>query len=89
MASWKTRTSGDVTTSLTFAVVVDVDGMRSGLTAWTQGPCDRALNGNWVFPAPVNYEYSHQRGHGKILVRKEPIANILQEALEDPRQADP
>jgi len=42
----------------------------------------RALNGYWVFQAPVGYEYSHKRGHGKILVRKEPVATILQEALE-------
>ena len=42
----------------------------------------RTLNGYWVFQAPVGYEYAHQRGHGKILVRKEPIAAILREALE-------
>jgi len=42
----------------------------------------RTLNGYWVFQAPIGYEYAHQRGHGKILVRKEPIATILQEALE-------
>ena len=42
----------------------------------------RLQNGYWVFQAPVGYRYERSSGHGKILVRDEPIASILQEALE-------
>ncbi len=35
-----------------------------------------------MFQAPIGSEYLHERGRGKILVRKKPIATILQEALE-------
>ena len=42
----------------------------------------RAQNGYWVFQAPVGYRYDRKGGHGKILVRDEPKASILQEALE-------
>ena len=42
----------------------------------------RAQNGYWVFQAPVGYRYDRTGGHGKILVRDEPKASILQEALE-------
>ena len=42
----------------------------------------RALNGYWVFHAPVGYRYEKVEGHGKLLVRDEPVASIIQEALE-------
>jgi len=42
----------------------------------------RTLNGYWCFQAPVGYRYQRTRGHGKLLVRNEPAASILQEALE-------
>ena len=42
----------------------------------------RMMNGYWVFQAPIGYEYKRVAGHGKMLVRNEPIATILQEALE-------
>ena len=42
----------------------------------------RTQNGYWVFQAPVGYRYDRTGGHGKILVRDEPKASILQEALE-------
>jgi len=42
----------------------------------------RTQNGYWVFQAPVGYRYERHSGHGKILVRDEPNASILQEALE-------
>ena len=42
----------------------------------------RTMNGYWVFQAPVGYEYKRTSGHGNMLVRKEPYASILQEALE-------
>lgn len=42
----------------------------------------RTQNGYWVFQAPVGYRYERVGGHGKLLVRDEPNASILQEALE-------
>lgn len=42
----------------------------------------RTLNGYWVFQAPVGYEYKRVSGHGNMLVRVEPMASILTEALE-------
>ncbi|MBT3043385.1 MAG: recombinase family protein [Candidatus Thiodiazotropha sp. (ex Codakia orbicularis)] len=42
----------------------------------------RLQNGYWVFQAPVGYRYQKTSGQGKILVRDEPIASIIQEALE-------
>ena len=42
----------------------------------------RTLNGYWVFQAPIGYRYERVNGHGKLLVRNEPYASILQEALE-------
>ena len=54
----------------------------------------RIERGYWVFQAPIGYEYKHTREHGKFLVRKEPFASIIQDALEGyasgryPTQAD-
>ena len=42
----------------------------------------RVQNGYWVFQAPVGYRYECVGSHGKLLVRDEPNASILQEALE-------
>lgn len=42
----------------------------------------RALNGYWVFQAPVGYRYQRVSGHGNMLVRDEPLASIVAEALE-------
>jgi site-specific DNA recombinase len=42
----------------------------------------RALNGYWVFQAPWGYTYARAHGGGKIMVRSEPLASIIQEALE-------
>ena len=42
----------------------------------------RTLNGYWVFQAPVGYRYQRVSGHGNMLVRDEPVAGILREALE-------
>jgi site-specific DNA recombinase len=42
----------------------------------------RTLNGYWGFQAPIGYRYERVSGHGKMLVRDEPLASILQEALE-------
>ncbi len=42
----------------------------------------RVMNGYWVFQAPVGYRYEKSGGHGKVLVRDEPLASIVQEALE-------
>lgn len=42
----------------------------------------RVQNGYWVFQAPVGYRYERVSGQGKVLVRDEPNASALQEALE-------
>lgn len=42
----------------------------------------RAQNGYWCFSAPSGYRYVKQPGGGKVLVRDEPIASIIQTALE-------
>ncbi len=42
----------------------------------------RVEKGYWVFHAPVGYRYASDRTHGKLLVRDEPLASIVQEALE-------
>ena len=42
----------------------------------------RVMNGYWVFHAPPGYRYEKVDGHGKLLVRNEPLATIIQEALE-------
>ena len=42
----------------------------------------RMMNGYWCFQAPVGYKYARVGHHGKLLVRNEPIASIVQEALE-------
>ncbi len=38
--------------------------------------------GYYVFNAPIGYAYDKVAGHGKLLVRDEPIASILQQGLE-------
>ena len=42
----------------------------------------RLENGYWVFQAPVGYRYQKVSGQGNVLVRDEPRASIVQEALE-------
>ena len=42
----------------------------------------RLLNGYWVFHAPVGYKYEKSNGGGKVLVRDEPAASILEEAFK-------
>ncbi len=42
----------------------------------------RLMSGYWVFWKPKGYRYEKTRDHGKMLVRDEPIASIIQEALE-------
>jgi site-specific DNA recombinase len=42
----------------------------------------RAINGYWVFWAPRGYRFAHQPGQGNVLVRDEPLASIVTEALE-------
>ena len=41
----------------------------------------RLMNGYWVFQVPVGYKYQSS-SRGKILARDEPLASIIQEALE-------
>ncbi|WP_299671766.1 recombinase family protein [uncultured Roseobacter sp.] len=42
----------------------------------------RVMNGYWVSHAPVGFKYEKVKAHGKLLVRDEPLASIVQEALE-------
>ena len=42
----------------------------------------RMMNGYWVFQAPIGYRYQRISGRGNVLVRDEPLATIIQEALE-------
>lgn len=42
----------------------------------------RAMNGYWVTRARIGYRYERVAGHGKLLVRDEPLASIVAEALE-------
>ena len=42
----------------------------------------RVMNGYWVFQAPIGYRYERVTGHGKLLIRNEPVASIITEALE-------
>jgi len=42
----------------------------------------RAMAGYWCFPAPIGYVFKKVQGHGKLMVRDEPIATVLQEAME-------
>lgn len=42
----------------------------------------RIMNGYYPFYTPRGYRHEHRRGEGKVLVRDEPDASILKEALE-------
>ena len=42
----------------------------------------RVLNGYWPFYVCRGYRHEHKAGEGKVLVRNEPDASIMQEALE-------
>ncbi|MCK1463090.1 recombinase family protein [Bradyrhizobium sp. 2] len=43
----------------------------------------RVLNGYWPFASPMGYRHARVSGHaGLLLVRDEPVASIIQEAME-------
>ena len=42
----------------------------------------RLMNGYWVFAAPLGMKYEKVSGHGNLLVRDEPVASYIQEAIE-------
>ena len=42
----------------------------------------RMKNGYWVFHAPPGYRYEMQQGCGRVLLRDEPVASIIQQALK-------
>lgn len=42
----------------------------------------RAMGGYWVTRAPIGYRFEKKIGHGKLLVRDEPLASIVADALE-------
>ncbi|MEM7745633.1 MAG: zinc ribbon domain-containing protein [Pseudomonadota bacterium] len=41
----------------------------------------RLENGNYVFHLPIGYRFGRDKVHGKLLVRDEPVASIVQEGL--------
>ena len=41
----------------------------------------RMQDGYWVLPAPPGYKYERAKSRGKILVRDEPVASVMREAL--------
>ncbi len=42
----------------------------------------RVMSGYWCFQAPIGYKYQRTSGRGNMIVRDEPYAMLLQEALE-------
>lgn len=42
----------------------------------------RVKSGYWLFSPVVGYKYEDVKGHGKLLVRDEPVATAIQEAFE-------
>ncbi len=42
----------------------------------------RCYNGYYCFSAPIGFKYQKVSGHGNMLVRNEPVASIVQEALQ-------
>lgn len=43
----------------------------------------RVMNGFWVHPTPpIGYRYQKTKDRGKVLMREEPFASIIQQALE-------
>lgn len=42
----------------------------------------RAMNGYWVARPPIGYRMERKAGHGKFLVRDEPFATIVADALQ-------
>ena len=42
----------------------------------------RAMGGYWCFHAPPGYRYERAEGQGKMMVRDEPLASIIAEALD-------
>ena len=42
----------------------------------------RTLNGYWCFYPPLGYKFKAVKGHGKLMMRQEPVASIIAEGLE-------
>src|SRR5690606_3946095 len=42
----------------------------------------RVMNGYWPFSAAWGYKYVNSKGRGRVLVRDEPMASIIQEGLQ-------
>jgi DNA invertase Pin-like site-specific DNA recombinase len=42
----------------------------------------RMLGGYWIMKVPIGYKMEKVVGHGKMLIRDEPVASIIQEGLE-------
>lgn len=55
---------------------------QQGRRQTLQKMTSRLEKGYWLFPAPIGYRYQKAQGGGKILVKNEPFASIVGEALE-------
>ncbi|MBO6896747.1 MAG: recombinase family protein [Shimia sp.] len=66
---------------LLFALLASRDREKNAELSHTR-TIARLKNGYWTFVAPYGYKYIKAPGGGKMLVRDEPVASIIQEALE-------
>ena len=64
-----------------FAAIAEHDRVKNAEQSHSRSIA-RMKNGYWVLPSPIGYCYEKGAGGGKVLVRKEPIATIVKEALE-------
>ena len=56
---------------------------REKVAETTKNRCwARMMNGYWVFHAPIGYKYVRSKTEGGLLVRDDPVASIIKEALE-------
>jgi len=42
----------------------------------------RMMNGYWIMAVPCGYKMEKRSGHGKMVVRDEPLASVIQQGLE-------
>ncbi len=63
-----------------FAAIAEHDRVKNAEQSMSR-TIARLQNGYWVFRAPKGYQYVRASGGGKMLVRHEPVASIVAEAL--------
>ena len=69
--------NGMLWSSLGLSLLERLQGRRQTL----QKMKARVEQGFYVFKVPVGYRYEKSDGKGKVLVRNEPLASVVQEAL--------